>query len=89
MLFDSGATHSFIAPLLAKNVDRQASRLEIPLVVATPLGKSLEVGTIFRGCDVTIEDRAMPADLILLEMMEFDAILGMDWLATFHASLDC
>ena len=29
------------------------------------------------------------ADLILLGPMEFDAILGMDWLASCQASLDC
>lgn len=29
------------------------------------------------------------ANLILLEMADFDVILGMDWLASCHAMVDC
>lgn len=29
------------------------------------------------------------ADLMLLEMSNFDVILGMDWLASCHAMVDC
>ena len=31
----------------------------------------------------------MPVDLFILPMTEFDVILGMDWLAEYHAVLDC
>ena len=89
VLFDSGATHSFTAPHLAKKLGRQVGRLKLPLVVATPLGRSLEVDKVYQDCEVTIRDRSMPVDLILLEMKEFDSILGMDWLASHHATLDC
>jgi len=34
-------------------------------------------------------DRVLLANLILLEMMDFDVILGMDWLSTHHAVVDC
>ncbi|CAM8999691.1 unnamed protein product [Rhodiola kirilowii] len=30
----------------------------------------------------------MFADLILLDMLDFDIILGMDWLSTYYATLD-
>ena len=89
VLFDSGATHSFVAPHLASRLGRQEDSLEIPLLVATPMGSSLEVSVVYRGCDVTIEGRSLPVDLILLEMVDFDSILGMDWLSTHHAALDC
>lgn len=29
------------------------------------------------------------ANLIKVEKMEYDAILGMDWLAAYHALVDC
>ncbi|XP_070055122.1 uncharacterized protein [Nicotiana tomentosiformis] len=29
------------------------------------------------------------ADLLLLDMTDFDVILGMDWLSLYHAILDC
>lgn len=31
----------------------------------------------------------LPANLISLPMNEFDVILGMDWLAGYHAVMDC
>ena len=31
----------------------------------------------------------MKADLIELEMVDYDVILGMDWLNTHHAIIDC
>ena len=33
--------------------------------------------------------REMPVDLVLLHLQDFDIILGMDWLASYHASVDC
>ncbi|RVW12093.1 Retrovirus-related Pol polyprotein from transposon 17.6 [Vitis vinifera] len=29
------------------------------------------------------------SDLVLLDLQDFDVILGMDWLASYHASVDC
>lgn len=29
------------------------------------------------------------ANLIVLDMYDFDVILGMDWVAAYHASMDC
>ncbi|RVW32511.1 Transposon Ty3-G Gag-Pol polyprotein [Vitis vinifera] len=34
-------------------------------------------------------DVEMPVDLVLLDLQDFDVILGMDWLASYHASVDC
>nr|CAN61139.1 hypothetical protein VITISV_009489 [Vitis vinifera] len=31
----------------------------------------------------------MPVDLVLLDLQDFDVILGMDWLASYHASVNC
>ncbi|RVW21979.1 hypothetical protein CK203_110260 [Vitis vinifera] len=33
--------------------------------------------------------REMIVDLVLLDLQDFDVILGMDWLASYHASVDC
>ncbi|KAL0402639.1 UNVERIFIED_CONTAM: Transposon Ty3-I Gag-Pol polyprotein, partial [Sesamum latifolium] len=32
---------------------------------------------------------SMPADLVVINLKEFDVILGMDWLASNHAVMDC
>ena len=36
-----------------------------------------------------VEDVVLKANLIPLEMYDFDVILGMDWLSTHRASVDC
>lgn len=40
-------------------------------------------------CGNSYGDRKISADLLLILMHDFDIILGMDWLATYHASVDC
>ena len=40
-------------------------------------------------CVIQIEDREMLADLILMDMYDYDVILGMDWLVAYHAGVDC
>lgn len=45
---------------------------------------------MYRSCSVQVGDRELPAVLIRLEMMDFDFILGIDWLSAYHTSLvDC
>ena len=36
-----------------------------------------------------IEGRELLADLVLLDVMDFVAILGMDWLSQYYATVDC
>ena len=43
-----------------------------------PVGGYFIADLVFRDCDVIIEDQNLQADLIPLELKEFDAILGMD-----------
>ena len=88
ILFDSGATHSFCPPSLAQRIYRLACILESPLRVATLLGKAIKVRVVYKGCEMIVGTQALPADLILIDIVDFDTILGMDWLATHHATLD-
>ena len=38
---------------------------------------------------MTIASHEFEADLIVLDIHDFDIILGMDWLAKHHATVDC
>ena len=38
---------------------------------------------------MSISGRITVADLIELDMVDFDAILGMDWIHSCYATLDC
>ena len=43
------------------------------------------VNIIYRGCVETISYWELLVDLVLMAMQDFDVILRMDWLATYHA----
>ena len=60
-----------------------------PLFVATPLNDELETDIFFPSCLVLVECRELLADFFLLDVIDFNVILGMDGLAQHYASLDC
>ena len=88
-LFDFGSRHSFISSRYAMLCDKKPGLMDYNLSVATPMGDSLVSNSMLKSCVIQIEDRQMLADLILMDMYEYDVILGMDWLAAYHASVDC
>ena len=47
------------------------------------------IEVVFRSCVINIVGRELFADLILLHMRDFDVILGIDWLSTYHAIVEC
>ena len=89
ILFDPRSTHSFLSPMFAKLIDVPASELEFILTVTKPVGKQVECSTYYPSCTVKIDGVTFPADLILLDIPDFDVISGMDWLSDQHATMDC
>ena len=59
------------------------------LAISTPLGETIEVKYMYPACVVEVEGRVLPADLIELAVLDFDVILGMDWLFDNYATLNC
>ena len=59
--------------------------------MSTPLGRSTELNRVRNGCEVTLDgdDWLFRADLVVMPMRKFDVIFGMDWLAAYHAKIDC
>ena len=44
---------------------------------------------MYRSCSIDIKGTTLLADLVLLKMLDFDVILGMDWLSFQHGWVDC
>nr|AAQ56531.1 putative polyprotein [Oryza sativa Japonica Group] len=88
VLFDSGATHSFLSMSFAGNHGMEVEDLRHPLMVSTPRNQAL---SLQRSPSVRIEIKGVPflANLILLESKDLDVILGMDWLARHRGVIDC
>ena len=89
VLFDSGASHSFIAASVVIELGLEVETLEVPLYVSSPLGIRARVGMICRGCKLEISGTLLTVDLRIMDMSEFDVILGMDWLTAYRVVIDC
>ena len=86
ILFDSGATDSFISPSFATQNNFPISLLEKTVVVKTP-GGVLKADSICKGLAIKIYGVKFPTSLILLESKGLDAILGVDWLTNHDVRL--
>ena len=89
MLFDSGASHSFIAASVVIELGLEVEALDEPLYVSSPLGIRARIGMICRGCELEISETLLIVDLRIMDMSEFNIILGMDWLIAYRVVIDC
>ncbi|XP_077249182.1 uncharacterized protein LOC143888629 [Tasmannia lanceolata] len=89
ILIDSGSTLSFISPAFVEELDLTPIPLLHHLKVVTPIGDIVATDLVCKGCVIKIGDRELLGDLVLLDMNDFKVILGMDWLASYHASVVC
>ena len=85
-MFDTSASNSFIAYRVVQDLGLVPQTLEVALNTVSPLGVSVKLSKVFKDCPLTLEGKNLPADLIVLSMREFDAILGIDWLLSFMRS---
>ncbi|XP_016199223.1 uncharacterized protein LOC107640190 [Arachis ipaensis] len=87
-LYDTGASHSFIAFDKVEELGLKMSELAFDLYVHTPyqtVGTKLGCGQV----SFKLEDREFIHDLICLPMVGFEMILGYDWLSKNRVLLDC
>ena len=78
VLFDSGASHSFIVASVVIELSLEVETLEEPLYVSSPLRIRARIGMICRGCELEISGTLLTVDLRIMDMSEFDVILGID-----------
>ena len=89
VLFDYGASHSFIAASVLIELGLEVETLEEPLYVSSPLGIRARIRMICRDCELEISRTLLTVDLRIMDMSEFDVILGMDWLTAYRVIIDC
>ena len=88
VLFDSGATHSFISSNAVTQIGHQLHKNPTNLLVSLPTGQAVECHVMFENCPLSINQEVFEADLIQLNLLEFDIVLGMDWLSKHGAAID-
>ncbi|XP_070014467.1 uncharacterized protein [Nicotiana sylvestris] len=89
ILFDPGSTYFYVSSYFVSYLVVPRDSLSPPVYVSMPVGDSIIVDHVYRLCVVTIGSLETSVDLILLDMVDFDVILDMDWLSPYHAILDC
>ena len=57
--------------------------------MSSPLGTRVNVNKICRGCELEILGILLTMDLRVMDMSEFDVILGMDWFTSQRVIIDC
>ena len=78
VLFDYGTSHSFVAASCVKDLGLEVETLEKTLYVNSPLGTRVGIDLICRDCKLEISGILLIIDIRVMDMSEFDVILGMD-----------
>ncbi|GKC96979.1 putative reverse transcriptase domain-containing protein, partial [Tanacetum coccineum] len=89
MLFDSGADRSFMSSTFSALLDVALSTLDTSYAIELANGRILETNVVFRGCTLGLLGYSFDIDLIPVELGSFDVIIGIDWLAKYHALIVC
>ncbi|CAA0808821.1 Unknown protein, partial [Striga hermonthica] len=88
-LFDTGATHSFISRRCLDTIGVHAISVVDPLEVSLASGQKIVTTAKASVLSLSIGGRVLSTDAYVLEMRDFDLILGMDWLSYYHADIRC
>jgi hypothetical protein len=87
ILFDSGATHSFISESLVSKLGLHSCHTKDSFVVATTGGRILS-NTITKAVPLQLGSKTFLTNLIHLGLGGLDVILGMNWMTQHQVVLD-
>ncbi len=88
VLFDTGASYSFMSEAFALSHDIAFEKMNILIVVRTP-GGHCHTSMMAHNVPIEIEGLEFLASPIILKSSTIDLILGMDWLKAHIASINC
>jgi hypothetical protein len=88
ILFDSGASHSFVTENFVDKGRLKPSRRD-RLMIVQITGSSVKTQLSCRNVSVELYEEKFRADLIVLGMKELDVVLGIDWMFKYQGHIDC
>ncbi|GJV57796.1 putative reverse transcriptase domain-containing protein [Tanacetum coccineum] len=89
ILFNSGADRSFVSSTFSALLDVAPSTLDTSYAVELAGGRISETNVVIRGCTLELFGHPFDIDLMPVELGSFNVIIGMDWLAKYHAVIIC
>ncbi|MCI29694.1 hypothetical protein A2U01_0050903, partial [Trifolium medium] len=78
VLFDCGATNSFISVECVKRLNLESSPLNPPMSVTVATGSRIISKCVCQNCPVTVTEKTYFIDLICLPLKDLDVVLGMN-----------
>jgi hypothetical protein len=87
ILFDSGATHSFISEKLISKMGLKGSHTNSAYKIITP-GGQITSDILICGVCLGLGSKIFPTNLVAISLVGMDVILGMDWIALHKVVLD-
>jgi hypothetical protein len=79
ILLDSGSSHSFLSSWVASQL-QGVTAISHPLQVKVANGNLLQASTELRKATWSVQGYQFQSDLKMLDLQNFDMVLGMDWL---------
>jgi hypothetical protein len=87
ILFDSGATHSFISSKYGTKVGLDFYPTKGAYMIATPSGK-ISSNQVCRSVPIQLGRNLVKTNLLVLDLEGMDILLGMDWMTRHRVLLD-
>ena len=87
VLFDSGASHSFVTKPFVEKSGMSYSRMHSPMLVQIP-GESTEANHFCQEIPMVIQGKTFHADLIVLGSKGIEVVLGMNWMTKYKGVID-
>jgi hypothetical protein len=88
VLFDSGATFSFVSLDFVKRANLSSHEISQSVPVSS-LGGMVSSSVVCPGCVISIDGDDFVVNLMVISLPIFDVILGMDWLHRYRAVISC
>jgi hypothetical protein len=88
ILFDSGASHSFIPSSFVAKHTMSIATMRHTMLVSSP-GSEMRTKNICPAVSISIRGVGFPSNLILLDSKGIDIILGMNWLSKYDGVIQC
>jgi hypothetical protein len=88
VLFDSGASHSFVTDTFVAAGGLTATQMARKMIVQIP-GSQVQAHLCCEGVPVVIHGASFQANLIILGTKGLDVVLGMDWMSKYQGHIDC
>ncbi|XP_074306451.1 uncharacterized protein LOC141641698 [Silene latifolia] len=89
VLFDNGASNSFISRSLSEKLNLTPQIRKLRLSVGLPTGENISCPIWYKDCILTIDANSFLDNLVQFDLQGFDIVLGMDWLSKNHVMVNC